>query len=211
MVRPRFNDYTMPGGWEPVRAWSCVTKLTGILVDAYYDLGRYGYHNFGVVEEPLHFSPGSCGPQAPTLEPIERVPDDDTCKYNFPLHRLTTGSLYNVARLEIRRCGNRSLGLRILHLDERDDCLGSWDPLDTPSVSTLYNSQHGTLVALRFHLANGEDGPYVSDITTCVKAADLRNEASEGGSGEEPQRQSPAPPGQPGNVLQFNCGEPGKV
>lgn len=209
MVRAQFNGYTMPYAWEPIRAWSCVTKLTGILVDAYYDLDRYGYHNFGVVEEPLHLPLEAGEPQAPTLEPIERIPDDDEL-IDFPLHRLTTGSLHNVGRLEVRRCGNRSLGLRIFHSDERDDYLGSWDPQDTSSVSTLYESQQGPLTALRFHLADGEHGPYVRDITTCIEPGDQRQGASGGGLEEEHLRHTPAPPGQPSNTLQFNAGD-GKV
>lgn len=198
----------MCGIWEGIGAWARAAKLTGILVDAYTDLDPQGYHNFSVVEEPLTSLPGSLDDQTPTMEPIERVPIEEGVY--LPLYRLTTGSLHDVTRLVVRRHGKRCLGLQILHSNEMDDILGSWDPLDTSSMTTLYESRQGPLATLKFHLTDGEYEPYVNNITTCIKARDLpMGDTKDCDANEAPRQLSP--PRDPTTTIKFSCGDTGKV
>lgn len=146
MVRNHTDSFIICCVCERIGAWARAAKLTGILVDAYTDLDLQGYHNFGIVEEPLVSLPGSLDNQAPTMEPIERIPIEE--RMLIHVYRLTTGSLHNVTRLVVRRHGKRCLGLRIFHSNEMDDFLGSWDPLDTSSMTTLYESHEGRLATL---------------------------------------------------------------
>lgn len=195
-------------GWEGIGSWNCDAKVTGILVDPFQHLDKWGYHNFGVVEEPLRQVADASEARVPTLEPIERVPIYDR---SYTLHRLTTGSLHDVTGLEVRRLGDRCLGLRILHANGSEDCLGSWDPLDAPSITTLYSSRQGPLTALLFHLANGERGPYVMEILPCVATEDTQQETSEEGLGPQQGPRLASPARQPSDTVRVGCGEPGKV
>lgn len=208
MVRNHTDSFIICCVCERIGAWARAAKLTGILVDAYTDLDLQGYHNFGIVEEPLVSLPGSLDNQAPTMEPIERIPIEE--RMLIHVYRLTTGSLHNVTRLVVRRHGKRCLGLRIFHSNEMDDFLGSWDPLDTSSMTTLYESHEGRLATLKFHLTDGEYDRYVSNITTCIKARELPLSATTECDLNETPRQL-SPPLQPTTIFEFSCGDPGKV
>lgn len=203
------NVFVSSVGWESIGAWDCGAKITGILVGAFQHLDEHGYHNFGVAEEPLRHVPDASEARVPTLEPIERIPMNGGSYY--PLHRLTIGSLSNITSLEVRRHGSRCLGLRIQHANEREDCLGSWDLLDTHSIATLYGSHQGPLTALLFRLTDGERGPWVSDILPCLATGGLQQEVSEGSLGPQQRQPSASSARQSSNSLQFNCGEVGKV
>lgn len=209
MVRTQMNVFVSSVGWESIGAWDCGAKITGILVGAFQHLDEHGYHNFGVAEEPLRHVPDASEERVPTLEPVEMTPMSNGLYY--PLHRLTIGSLCNVTGLEVRRHGNRCLGLRILHANEREDCLGSWDPLDTHSMTTLYSSHQGPLTAVLFHLTDGQCGPCVSDILPCLATGSLQQETSEDSRGPQQRQRSASPARQSSNSIQFNCGESGKV
>jgi len=169
MVRLAFDLMTLPCAWERVGFWNGPTKITGILVDAYNELAAEGYYNLGLVEEPVKFSNDPAMLPRPTLEVFER---EDYKRSS--LRRLTTGSTYDVVSLRLRRVGRRCLGLRIVHSSGLDDFLGSWDPHDTTSVSTLYDSTEGPLIALIFQMAKGQNGRhYVSDIIACTDSVPL--------------------------------------
>lgn len=222
MLKARKNNLSLCCDWENVGAWLCDAKITGILVDAYSHLDQAGYHNFGVVEEPLQTQLGN--DDIPTLEPIETLTMHNEAR--FPVQRLTTGSLHDVTGLQVRRRKGRCLGLRIMHGNQLDDYLGYWDPLDTRSIDTIYGLDQGSLKALRFHVVvDRKHGPYVSDISTCLEAANQRQGASEYGLAEdskcqkapgddlteEGRRESSSAAKLSNNPLQFNCGEIGKV
>ena len=187
----------MSVGWEGIGAWECGAKITGILVDADYHLDDHGYNNFGVIEEPLPHLPDAADARVPTRELIDRIPIYDDRYFQ----RLTTGSLYDVVGLEVRRRGDRCLGLRILHANERDDYLGSWDPLDTSSIFPLYDTRQGPLRALQVRSVEGGNGLLVYDMT-----AVLYEEAPRC---REEDHSIPTK----ATIIHdtFSCGEPGKV
>lgn len=122
--------------------------MTQLFVDAHIRPDQEGYYNFGVVEEPLRHPEDRTLAPVPIMEPIERAPLGDGARY--PLFRLTTGSLHDVAGLQIQMDSDRCRGLRIIHSNGLDDCPGAWDPQDTSSTSTIYSSEEGLLMALRF-------------------------------------------------------------
>lgn len=198
----------MGARWETIGAWNLGVKITGILVDPYGHLNMHGYHNFGIVDEPVHHLLRTAEERVPTRAPTEKLPKDEN--RHFPLYRLTTGSLHDVTGMEVRRHGNRCLGLRILHPNGQDDCLGSWDPLDTSSITTIYESHQGPLTALRFHMAEGECH-FVSGITPCVKIADRGQRIPASSLEEEDPHESLTPPAEPSDFKQYKCGQPGKV
>lgn len=162
--------------WERISAWDGAAKITGILVNDYRDSD--GYYNFGVADEPL---PESTAAAVPTVELIERAGayeapgDNDRPKAYF---HLTTGSLHDVASIQIRResARGRCLGMRIVHSSGPDDVLGSWDPQDTLSISTLYDAQSASDELVRagkvqsglvFSIAESSGWIYVADIQMC--------------------------------------------
>lgn len=211
MVRAQTNKSILPHRWEKISALECSSKITAIFVDAHSSLNQGGYYNFGVIEEPLKLYEDRAEAPVPTMEPIERAPLGDGSRY--PLFHLTTGSLHNVDGLQIQKVSHRCRGLRIIHSNGLDDYLGAWDPQDASSISTIYSSDEGLLMALRFQfqLGDDEDGFYVSGISTCIKTPSSPREPLQEDLALDQRQQLPSVAESPNHDLYFSCGEPRKV
>lgn len=174
--------------WERISAWNGAANITGILFKDYPESG--GYYNFGVADEPLQETTTVAVPTLETIERPDAYEDPDDEDWPKPPSNLTTGSIYDVTAIHIRRekAGGRCLGMRIIHSNGPDDLLGSWDPQDTSSTSILHDTRpasDGPVYAgqahraLVFIMVKVSRWIYVAGIQICDKTHGLRDAAME--------------------------------
>ena len=78
---------------------------------------------------------------------------------------LTTASLLDTRRLQVRRDGDRCVGLLVHHDDGSMDALGSWDPDDAHGITTIFEaSDDGPLTSIAFRVTDFRRFYRVTDI-----------------------------------------------
>lgn len=153
LMRPWRSSPMLYHVWEPISAWVGPTKITYLLVEGLGEWHTGGHRSFGVVQAPLTSSNDEKALVVPTVPEMEVLSPDPQEHFDFHKAFLSTGSLRDVESIEVRRKGIRCVGMRVVHGAGLDDCLGSWDPTDTSSISIVYeSSRHGPLVRLLFNV-----------------------------------------------------------
>jgi hypothetical protein len=64
---------------------------------------------------------------------------------------ISVASLNNIAKIHVRRRGDRCMGLWIEHSDGMVEILGQWDPSESSQISEIYRKSQGPLQRLSFH------------------------------------------------------------
>lgn len=169
MLRSCLEPETYGDRCEAVRSWAGPTKITGLFVE---ELGEWGYRShsrFGVVQEPLGDSDDELALATPTVLDIAfGYPDPSVSLLHKDTFR-STGSLCDVAAIQVRRKLNQCVGMRTILGVGLGDFLGSWDPEDPSSISTIFDSsREAPLTTLLFHgrLKDKQSNPVIVDMAT---------------------------------------------
>lgn len=169
LLRPWRSSAMLQYGWEAISSWTGPTKITGLLVEALGEWHDGGHRSFGVVQERLESSNDEWWLTRPSVLGINVESPDPGEHFDYQETFRSTGSLNDVKCIQIRRKADRCVGMRIVHDTGLDDFLGSWDPADVSSISTIYDSaQEMTLTTLLFHVRFKEEDikPIIFDVTT---------------------------------------------
>lgn len=137
--------------------WTQLIKTNALVLG----LSHLGRSAVGVAWRPR---PDSSALQRATIVRAESLPPiASSLKITSVV--LSTATLVNTRRLELRRAGERCVGLLVSHYDGSTDALGAWDPADTGGVITIYEaSEDGSLEGIAFGITDYQTHYSVTDV-----------------------------------------------
>ena len=182
LLRPWLSDGMLRHRWEPVSVWDGPTKITGILIEALGEWHPGGHRSFGVVQEPLASSNDPNAMLRPTLPEFDVLSTGPGDHFDFRESFFSMASLCDVVGIQTRMMGDRVVGMRIVHGDGGSEYLGSWDPVDMPSIRTIYDvSRQASLRKIIFRFALQGNHMIIREVL----AEDLLGSQLEDGQGTQ--------------------------